>query len=84
MNNVAHPLSSADIRNFSPKVSKFCFIKKRMYKLHFDTKFLILLTFLESVKIFLIKKVTSFVMSAEMASPGLFEKTFLEIKVMTS
>ena len=50
MNNVAHPLSSADIRNFSPKVSKFCFIKKHMYKLHFDTKFLILLTFLESVK----------------------------------
>ena len=33
-----------------------------MYTLHFDKKFLILLTFLESIKIALIKKVTILVM----------------------
>ena len=56
MNHVTHPLRSADISNFSSEISKFCYIKKYMYRLHFDTKFLILLTFLESLKIFLIKK----------------------------
>ena len=47
-----------------------------MYRLHFDTKFLNLLTFLESIKIVLIKKVTVLVMSTKMATPGL-----LKIKV---
>ena len=42
--------------------SKFCCVKKYMYTLHFDKKFLILLTFLESIKIALIKKVTILVM----------------------
>ena len=84
MNNVARTLSSADITNFSPKVSKFSFIKKYMYRLHFDTKFLILLTFLETVKIVLIKTVTSIMMSAEIATPGLLEKRFFERKIMTS
>ena len=36
--------------------SEFCYIKKYMYKLHFDKKFLILLTFLESLKTVFIKK----------------------------
>ena len=49
-------LSSADISSFSKEISKFCYIKKYMYRLHFVTKFLILLTFLESLKIVLIKK----------------------------
>ena len=44
-----------------------------MYRLHFDTKLLILLTFLESVKIVLIKKVAILVMSAKMATPGLLK-----------
>ena len=76
MNHMTHPLSSADISNFSPEINKFRHIKKYMYRLHFDTKFLILLTFLESLKIVLIKKVTILIMSAKMASPGL-----LKIKV---
>ena len=84
MNHVTHPLSSADISNFSPEISKFCYIKKYMYRLHFDTKFLILLTFLETVKIVLIKTVTSIMMSAEIATPGLLEKRFFERKIMTS
>ena len=76
MNHETHPLSSADMSNFSPEISKFCYIKKYMYRLHFDTKFLILLAFLESLKIVLIKKVTILMMPAKMATPGL-----LKIKV---
>ena len=56
MNHVTRPMSPADISNFSPEIIKFCYIKKYMYRLHFDTKFLNLLTFLESIKIVLIKK----------------------------
>ena len=73
MNHETHPLSSADMSNFSPEISKFCYIKKYMYRLHFDTKFLILLTFLESLKIVLIKKVTILMMPATMATPGLLK-----------
>ena len=79
MNHVTHPLSSADMSNFSPEISKFCYIKKYMYRLHFDTKFLILLTFLESSKIVLIKKNKILMMSAKMATPGLHK-----IKVISS
>ena len=49
MNHVIHPLSSAGISNFSPKISKFCYIKKYRNRLHFDTQFLFILTFLESL-----------------------------------
>ena len=56
MNHVTHPTSPADNSNFSPEISKFCYIKKYMFRLSFDTKFLILLTFLEFLKIILIKK----------------------------
>ena len=44
-----------------------------MYRLHFEAKLLILLTFLESMKIILIKKVATLVMSAKMATPGLLK-----------
>ena len=78
MNHVTLPLSSTGMSNFSPEISKFCYIKKYMFsiitpcmnRLHFDTKFLILLTFLEFIKIVLIKKVTILMMSAKMATPG--------------
>ena len=70
MNYVTHPLSSADISNFLPEISKFCYIKKYMYRFNFDTKFPILLTFPESLKIVLIKKVRILMMSAKMATPG--------------
>ena len=75
INHVTHPLSSADISSFSLEIRKFCYIKKYMYRLHFDTKFLILLTFLESLKIILIKKVIVFMMSAKMATPGVLKIT---------
>ena len=73
MNYVIHPMSPAGISNFLPEISKFCYIKKYMYRLHFDTKLLILLTFLESIKIVLIKKVAILVMSAKLATPGLLK-----------
>ena len=73
MNHVRHPVSPADISSFSPEISKFCYIKKYMYRLHFDTKFSVLLTFLESLKIVLIRKVTIFMLSAKMATPGLLK-----------
>ena len=56
MNDVTHSLTSADISNFSREIRKFRYIKKYMYRLHFDKKLLIILTFLESLKIVLIKK----------------------------
>ena len=73
MNHVTHPLSSADISNFSAEICKSCYIKKYLYRLHFDTKLLILFTFLESIKIVLIKKVAIMVMSAKMATPDLLK-----------
>ena len=39
MNHVTHPLSSADISIFSPEISKFCYIKKCRYRLHFGPQF---------------------------------------------
>ena len=45
------------------------------YRLHFDTWFLVLLTFLESLKIFLINMVVILITSAKIATPGLLEIT---------
>ena len=73
MNHVTHPLSSADISIVSPEISKFCYIKKYRYRLQFDTWFLILLTFLEFLKIVLINMVKIFMMSAKMAALGLLK-----------
>ena len=49
---------------------KFCYIKKYKYKLHFDPKFLILLTFPETLKIILINVVIILIMSAKIATPA--------------
>ena len=58
--------------------SKFCYIEKYRYRLYFDTLSLILLIFFESWKIFLINMVTILMMSAKMATLGLFKiKVFL-------
>ena len=76
MNHVTHPISPADISNFSPEISQVIYIKKYMYRLHFDSKFLIVLTFLESLKIVLVKKITILMMPAKMGTSGL-----LKIKV---
>ena len=75
MNHVTHPSSSADISIFSPEMSNFFYIKKHRYKLHFSTWFLILLAFLESLKICLINLFIILMMSAKMANPGLLEIT---------
>ena len=58
LNHVTHSLSWADISIFSSEISKFCYIRKYRYRLHFGAKFLFFLTFFESWKIFLIKKAT--------------------------
>ena len=73
---MTHPLSSAGISMFYPEISKFCYIKKHGYRLQFDTQFLSLLTFLESLKIFLINMIKILVISAKLTTPDL-----LKIKV---
>ena len=61
---------------FLLEISKFCYIKKYRYRLYFDTLFLILLTFSESWKTFLINMVKILMMSAKVATLG-----FLKLKV---
>ena len=73
MNHVTHTLSSADISIFSPEISKVFYIKKYRYRLHFGTYFLILLTFIESLKIIWITLVIILMMSAKMANRGLIK-----------
>ena len=75
MNHVTHPLTSADITIFSPEISRFCYIKKYRYRLHFSTKFPILLAFLEFLKVCLINRVIILMMSAKVATPGLLKIT---------
>ena len=68
MNHMTHPLSFGSISIF--------YIKKYRYRLRFDAQFLILLTFVGSLKIALINMVTILMMSAKMAALAL-----LKIKV---
>ena len=60
-------LEFADISNFSSKISKFCYIRKYRYRLHFGTSFLILLNLLFVFEDFLINMVTILMMSAKLA-----------------
>ena len=77
MNNVTYILSSANISIFSPEISKFCFIPKYRYRLHFDNwLFLILLAFSEAIWIDLKIMGTILTMSTKIATLGL-----LKIKV---
>ena len=46
------PLEFCWHQHFFPEISKFCCIKNYRHRLHFDTQFLILLTFLESLNWF--------------------------------
>ena len=76
MNHVTHPLSSADISNFSPEISKFCYIKKYMYRVHFDTKLLLIqnsFNFSWVYKDCFNKKSFNFGDVSKMATPGLFK-----------
>ena len=83
MDFVTHLLRSADISNFSPEICKFRYMKQHMYRLHFDTKFLIFLTFLESLKVVLIKKL-QFCGCHQKLLTQAFLKKFFEIKVRPS
>ena len=60
-------------RDTPPELSWHQHIKKYRYRLHFDTWFLILLTFLESLNIFLINMVIILMMSAKIATLGLLK-----------
>ena len=72
VSHVKHPLSCAHISIFSLEISKFCYIRKHRYRfILVQNLVLILLTFLESSKIFLINMVTILMMAAKLASPGL-------------
>ena len=71
MNHVTHPLRPADINFFSPEISKFCYIKNTDMDCILIKKFLILLTFFETLKIVLIKMVTILMISVKMANLGL-------------
>ena len=73
---MTHPLSSANIRSFSPEISNFYYIKKYRYRLHFNTQFLILLTFFESLKIVLINMVAILMMSTKLSPLDLKVKLF--------
>ena len=68
-----------DMSIFSLEISNFCHIKRHRYGFHSNTKFLILLNVFESLKVVLINMVTILMMSAKLATLGLFE-----IKFMTS
>ena len=54
---MTHPLSSADISIYSLEISNFCHIKKYRYNLHFTTQLLVILTFLEPLRVDLINMV---------------------------
>ena len=57
---------------FYTGISKFCYIKKYRHRFHLGTSFLILLNFLESLRIVLINMAT-IVMSAKMDTPVLLK-----------
>ena len=59
---------------FHCKFSKFGYIKKYRYRLHFDRSFLNILTFFKSLKIALTNMVTILIMSAKMGTLSLLEK----------
>ena len=67
------PLRSVDISSFSSKISNFCYIKKCRYRLHFNKKFLILLTFSKFSKVALTNMVAILMISAKLATLGLLK-----------
>ena len=67
-----HSLSSDAVSNFSPEIEKFCYIEKDK-KMRFNTFFLILLTFIESLKVVVIGMIATLMMSAKLVTPDLHE-----------
>ena len=68
MNHVTDPMSSDGISIFSSEVSNFCYIKKCIYRLHFNTYILILLAFFELLKVIIINLVAILLVSAKLAT----------------
>ena len=62
-------------QHFFTRNQQILLYKKYKYRLHFGTQFLFFLTFIESLRIFLIKLVIILMMSAKMATPGLLKIT---------
>ena len=84
INDLKHTFSSADISIFSLEIPNFCCIEKNIYRLYFDTSFLNLLNFPESLKVVLETMVLILMMSAILATLGILKKRYFKIKVITS
>ena len=84
MNYINHLLSSASISIFSLQISNFHYIRKYRYTSNLNTWFLILFTFFESIKVFLINMFAVLMTSAKMATLGLLKENFFWSKVMKS
>ena len=63
-------MNFAEISIFSAEISNFGYVRKHRQKLHFNTFFLILLTFTESLLVILIDIVTILMMSLKSATLG--------------
>ena len=60
----------------APEINKFYPMKKCRYGLHFDTQFLVLLSFTEFLETFLMKMVNILIMLAKVTFLGLLEIIF--------
>ena len=67
------PKEDPKIYKSRTEICNFCYIKKYIYRLHFNTWFLNLLTLFESLKTVLINMVAILMMSAKLATPGLLK-----------
>ena len=77
---MTHLLCSASISIFSLEISNFHYIMKYRYTSNFNTLFLILFNFFESLKVFLINMFAVLMTSAKMATLGLLkEKVFWSV-----
>ena len=73
------PLGFCWHQNFLPEISKFSYVKKYRHRFHLDIQFLILLTFIESLRLVLINMIPILMMSPKMVTPGLLKaNTFLK------
>ena len=71
MNHVTQALSSADTSNFSTGNQQILLYQEIQYRLYFDAKFLIFLTFLSLGR--LLKEVTILMVPAKAATPSLLK-----------
>ena len=76
INHVTSTISSADISIFSPEISNFCYTKKYRYRFYFNTKFLDIWNFFESLKVVFTTPRAILMMSAKLATLGLKRKVF--------